>query len=111
MANPAVTAARQEPVAIPDIIEQTDEANAEETRASTKFTKAEVSYRSAGKSQTRCVFCANYQPSYGTNSCIKVEGPINPGDVCDLYTPANASPGPETRGGSITDLVGPTGSE
>lgn len=111
MADPAVAAAKQEPVAVPDIMEQM----ASEAEASTdaqKFTKEEVSYRSAGKSRTRCVFCANYQPSYGTNSCTKVEGPIRPGDVCDLYTPANATPGaPQTRGGSITDLVGPTGEE
>ena len=102
----------QEPVAVPDIIEQQTQQAQTESTTGTKFTKDEAGYRSAGKSRTRCVFCSSYQPAYGTNSCAKVEGPINPGDVCDLYTPANATPGaPQTRGGSITDLVGPTGTD
>lgn len=90
-----------------------DEAAAAQATANSgqKYTKDEVNYRAAGKSNTRCVFCANYQPGYGTNSCTKVEGPIKPGDVCDIYTPANASPSnpAATEGGSITDLVGPQG--
>ena len=103
MANPAsrgAQAAGREPHAIPDVMAEP------ESGADQKYTKDEVSYRNAGQSPTRCVFCAHYQPSYGTNTCALVEGPINPGDVCDLYAPANEEPSSPSEGGSITDLVG-----
>jgi len=93
-------------------IEAQDVAAQASEGAGDKYTKDEVNYRPAGKSSTRCVFCKNYQPGYGTNSCSRVEGPIKPGDVCDLYSPAGEEPGnpaASQEGGSITDLVGPKG--
>ena len=71
----------------PDVIEQQDRAVQAEQQAGQKYTKAEANYRPAGKSPSRCVFCANYQPANKPDS-----SPQNP-----------------AAGESITDLVGPGG--
>ena len=95
----------------PDVIEQQDRAVQAEQQAGQKYTKAEANYRPAGKSPSRCVFCANYQPGY-PSTCKVVEGPIQAGGVSDFYKPANkpdSSPQNPAAGESITDLVGPGG--
>jgi hypothetical protein len=101
--------AGQQPHSVPAVIEQQDTQAQGAEGASNKYTKDEVNYRSAGKSPTRCVYCKFYQPGYGTNSCSQVEGPIRPGDVCDLYQPVNQAQSNPSKGASITDLVGPKG--
>lgn len=96
----------QHPHSEPAPMEEQAAAAVASEGAGTKFTKDEANYRSAGKSPTRCVFCASYRPGYGSNSCAKVEGDIQAGDVCDLYKPAGTTPQNPSEGESITDLVG-----
>lgn len=58
--------------------------------ADTKLAKAEVNYRDAGSSNTRCERCANFswaKGAGGTGTCRIVMGLIRPGYVCDRFTP------------------------
>lgn len=91
------------PHSSPDAIAQaTAQASAESTdgvTADTKYGKAEVNYRPAGSSNTRCERCANFAWStgaHGQGTCRIVAGLISPGGVCDKYTGG---------GGGLIDLV------
>ncbi len=51
-----------------------------------QYTKAEVNYRPAGSSNTRCFTCSFYTPSQGGHGiCSQVAGDIAESDVCDLW--------------------------
>lgn len=65
----------------------------------TKMTKAEVNYRPAGSSNTRCERCAHFAWSTGAQgqgTCRLVMGLIDPGGVSDEFTPG---------GGGLQDLI------
>jgi hypothetical protein len=69
----------------------------EAVTADTKYGKAEVNYRAAGSSNTRCERCAHFRwASRGTGTCRIVAGRIDPMDVCDKYS---------RGGGGLMDLV------
>lgn len=64
-----------------------------------KYGKAEVNYRPAGSSNTRCERCQHFRWSRGASgqgTCRIVAGVIRPGDVCDRY---------ESGGSGLMDLV------
>lgn len=67
--------------------------------ADTKYGKAEVNYRPAGSSNTRCERCKNFAWSTGAQgqgTCRIVAGLISPDGVCDKYSGGS---------GGLIDLV------
>ena len=61
--------------------------------ADTKYGKAEVNYRDAGSSNTRCERCKNFAWSTGSSgkgTCRIVAGLISPGGVCDKFASGGA---------------------
>jgi hypothetical protein len=65
----------------------------------TKYGKAEVNYRPAGSSNTRCENCAHFawsKGSQGKGTCQVVAGVIQPDMVSDRYEPF---------GGGLQDLI------
>ena len=66
-----------------------DKAESGGVTSDTKYGKAEVSYRTAGSSNTRCENCAHFRwtkGSQGRGSCRIVAGSIQPEMVCDKFT-------------------------
>lgn len=63
----------------------------------TKYGKAEVNYRPAGSSNTRCERCSHFSwMGSGRGACRLVAGTIDPGYVCDKFT---------SGGPGLVDLV------
>lgn len=59
----------------------------------TKYGKAEVNYRDAGSSNTRCERCVHFAWSTGAQgqgTCRLVNGLIDPGAVCDEFAGGGA---------------------
>ncbi len=82
-----------------DVQKAREQATGEGVTADTKYGKAEVNYRPAGSSNTRCERCANFSwaaGGRGTGTCRIVAGMIDPSYVCDKYT---------SGGGGLQDLV------
>lgn len=88
------------PHSSPDSIQRDVQGGAEEaTTSDTKYGKAEVNYRDAGSSNTRCEKCKNFRwggGERGTGSCRIVAGRIEAGAVCDKYA---------SGGSGLMDLV------
>ena len=66
-----------------------DAAESGGVTSDTKYGKAEVNYRPAGSSNTRCETCAHFRwakGSQGRGSCRIVAGSIQPDMVSDKYT-------------------------
>jgi hypothetical protein len=88
------------PHSSPDAIARaTQGAQEEEVTADTKYSKAEVNYRPAGSSNTRCEHCSHFRwggGERGTGSCRIVMGRIEADGVCDAY---------EGGGSGLTDLI------
>jgi len=89
------------PHSSPDSLQRATAKAASETEdaitADTKYGKAEVNYREAGSSNTRCERCSHFRwASRGTGTCRIVAGRIGPQDVCDKYT---------SGGSGLMDLV------
>lgn len=80
-----------------DVQSRRAESGDEGVTADTRLGKAEVNYRPAGSSNTRCERCANFSwMSSGRGACRIVAGTIDPGYVSDKFT---------SGGGGLTDLV------
>jgi hypothetical protein len=100
MAQPPKKQPANFPHSSPDALQNAAADSADPTTPDTKYGKAEVNYRPAGSSNTRCETCSSFSWSKGgarnTGTCRVVAGIIDPSAVCDKYS---------SGGRSLTDLV------
>jgi hypothetical protein len=59
-------------------------ANAKPAAATVKISKAAVAYQDHPQGDKRCAKCLHFQTP---NSCILVDGPIDPQGFCRIFTP------------------------
>lgn len=80
-----------------EVAKRRSEAESGGVTPDTKLGKAEVNYRPAGSSNTRCERCAHFSWSgQGTGTCRLVAGRIDPSYVSDKF---------QSGGSGLKDLV------